>query len=59
MQFSKYFLKTVVTAMALLANAEAFAQERITLEDKSVLNVFIAESMATGSDPKPLVILMG
>ena len=59
MQFSKYLLKTVVTAMALLANAEAFAQERITLEDKSVLNVFITESMATGSDPKPLVILMG
>ena len=59
MQFSKYLLKTVVAAMALLANAEAFAQERITLEDKSVLNVFITESMATGSDPRPLVILMG
>lgn len=35
------------------------AQERITLEDGSILNVFMVEPQSTPGEPSPLVILMG
>jgi len=37
----------------------AQAQERITLDDGSVLNVFMVEPGEATSEPKPLVVLMG
>jgi len=44
---------------SLLVSTMANAQERITLEDGSVLGVFIVRPAETSSDPAPLLILMG
>ena len=53
-----------ITRLAALVLTIAFAgtsaaQERITLADGSVLNVFMVRPAETTDDPAPLVILMG
>lgn len=53
-----------ITRLAVLVLTIAFAgisaaQERITLADGSVLNVFMVRPAETTDDPAPLVILMG
>jgi dienelactone hydrolase len=57
--FYKYIFRIVVIVMAFLLHTDGFAQDRITLEDGSVLNFFIVKVVTTEADPKPLVILMG
>lgn len=59
MKFCKYFFRTTAVFLAFLLYTNGFAQDRITLEDGSVLNVFIVKSVTTETDPKPLIILMG
>ena len=59
MIFYKYIFRIVVIVMAFLLHTDGFAQDRITLEDGSVLNFFIVKVVTTEADPKPLVILMG
>ena len=58
MIFYKYIFRTVVIVIAFLLHTDGFAQDRITLKDGSVLNVFIVKAVTTVADPKPLVILM-
>lgn len=56
-------IKTCLFSLVMLAGAlpiqHADAQERITLEDGSVLNVFIVEPAADTAAPHPLAIVMG
>lgn len=58
-KFCKYIFRTTIFVLAFLLHTNSFAQDRITLEDGSVLNVFIVKSLATEAGPKPLIILMG
>lgn len=58
-KFYKYIFRTVVVVMGFSLHTDGFAQDRLTLEDGSVLNVFIVKSVTTEADPKPLVVLMG
>lgn len=59
MKFCKYIFRTTVVVFTFLLHTNGFAQDRITLEDGSFLNVFIVKSPVTEAGPKPLIILMG
>lgn len=58
MTMPQTLLRLTLLLFVLLAVATARAQERITLADGSVLNVFIVAPAADAPAPYPLVILM-
>lgn len=52
-------IRTLLLLVSLLSSTMLAAQERITLEDGSVLAVFMVRPAETSSEPAPLLILMG
>ncbi len=52
-------IKTLILLASLLLSTMVAAQERITLEDGSVLVVFMVRPAETTVEPAPLLILMG
>lgn len=51
--------KSLFIVLSLLFTSMLQAQERITLEDGSVLGIFMVRPAETTADPAPLLILMG
>lgn len=58
-QLLKILLYAVSSVIVMLPSSFAAAQERISLADGSILNVFIVNPAADAPAPHPLVIVMG